>query len=1104
MRKSTAAGRLSTPGLLLISLAFSALGQAAGTAHLAGANRDYGKLPLTFEENRGQTDARVRYISRGSGYTLFLTPEEALLQLTALDAKRAASTTSVRMRFVGAAAADIHASGPVNTRSTYFIGQNPQTWLESVQHFNTVHYKGMYKGVDALFYGNQRELEYDFVVAPGADPRQIRLKFDGVSSMSVAPGGDLVLHSALGELRQLRPVVYQTVNGQRKLIAGRYRVNGTEASFELGQYDRKLPLVIDPVLAWSTYLGGSSTETLTGVAVNAARETVVTGFTASADFPAAQRFIGVARGGASDAFVTKYSTAGNTVVWSAFIGGVGADQAMSIALDVDGAIYVSGLTDSANFPLAPTTAGTRPIQDTIGGAQDAFMLKLNPEGSALVYSTFFGGFGNDVANEIRVDANKQAAVAGTTASTNLNARGGPFAVSSGGSDAWAAKIAENGQGIVWSTYLGGSNADFGNSVAVDSTGAVYVTGSTMSIGFPRTTGVVQPTIRSVNFADAFVTKISATGALVYSTYLGGAVYDDGVSIAVDANLNAVIFGNTESADFPTAAPSQAANAGGRDTFVAKLNPTASALVFSTFLGGTGVESAGEVSLFENRPHVIGSTASTNFPVANAYQTANAGAADSFVTEMSEAGALRSSTYFGGAGDDIGLALALDGAGNIYFGGITNSFNLPVLNQVQTTLNNVQDGFVAKLSNCAVTLAPLRDGTPGAGFSSAAATGAITITASADCAWVAQVQPGVNWIALSGTTSGAGPGTVTFTIAPNTAGPRTAYINVAGVRFNIEQQGGPVQGGGCVYPLQPSFYIAPAGGVAGTVSISTNGPCVWTASSNVKWLHVLPLSGTASTEAGFTVFPNFGTQPRIGAITVTNGAFTQTFTVTQASSALTRQQRYITLLYQNFLGRYPQQHEIDFYTNLLGSTHTELDLATSFFNTPEFNLGGRLIAAAYVTLLNRLPDFSGWQFNRNALVTGLVNQTQLVSNFVNSPEFQQRWGTLSNEAFVTLLYQQVLSRTPQPSEVTFHASRLNAGLDTRGNVATVFLSSPEFVARANQQRQLTAYLLHATYLQRDASAGEMLSRETQLADPNVPLQTIIQQFITSPEFNTQLQ
>jgi len=490
-----------------------------------------------------------------------------------------------------------------------------------------------------------------------------------------------------------------------------------ELGFEVGAYDASLPLVIDPTLVYSTYLGGSGFDYGSGIAVDSAGNAYVTGQTYSTDFPTANPFQ-AARVGGPDAFVAKLNAAGSALVYSTYLGGNGDDYGRGIAVDAAGNAYVTGETGSTNFPTA------NPLQaSNAGGNYDAFVAKLNAAGSALVYSTYLGGSDYDYGYGIAVDAAGNAYVTGETFSTNFPTANPLQASNAGGPNAFVAKLNAAGSALVYCTYLGGSGGDSGQGIAVDAAGNAYVTGETGS-NFP-TANPFQAS--NAGGPDAFVARLNATGsALVYSTYLGGNGNDHGSAIAVDAAGNAYVTGETFSTNFPTANPLRASNAGGGDVFVAKLNAAGSALVYCTYLGGSSWDYGTGIAVdAAGNAYVTGLTGSTNFPTANPLQAANAGGNyDAFVAKLNAAGsALVYSTYLGGSDTDFGYGIAVDAAGNAYVTGETYSRNFPTANAFQNS-NSYSDAFIAKLSsNLVPTLTSLSP--------SGAATGgpAFTLTAN---------------------------------------------------------------------------------------------------------------------------------------------------------------------------------------------------------------------------------------------------------------------------------------------------------------------------------------------------------------------------------------
>jgi len=686
-------------------LAGFALPAAAATD--ARVSESYGKLPLQFEANRGQTHKDVHFLSRGPGYSLYLTAGEAVLVLSkpAADAKRVA----LRMSLVDAAPAP-RVSGLEEQpgKANYFIGKDRSKWRTNVPTYAKVRYQNVYPGIDLVYYGNQRQLEYDFVVAPGADPKKIVLGFPGADKLDIDAQGELVLHTAGGDIRQHKPVIYQEIDGVRREIAGRYiRKGANRVGFQLAAYDTTRPLIIDPVvLSYSTFLGGSDFDGAGGIVVDAYGNAYVTGGTASFDFPTtAGAFQSAFPGGfATYVFVTKLNSAGTALVYSTYVGGGnGYTVGRGIAVDAAGNAYITGETQSSGFPTTP--GAFQPANAGVTG--NAFVTKLDPAGSALVYSTYLGGSAYDRGSRIAVDADGNAYITGSASSDNFPTTVGAFQPSYGGlGDAFVTKLNPTGSALVYSSYLGGSGSatgsvsgeDDGNGIAVDAGGNAYVTGTTFSADFPTTAGAFQTTFGG---GGPFVTKIDPTGSvLVYSTFLGNGA--GGSAIAVDADGNAYVTGGAGASFVTTAGAFQTTFASGRsDAFVTKLDPTGSALVYSTYLGGDGDEDGHAVVVDAGgNAYVTGKTTSSNFPTTlGAFQTTYAGGADvfssgdAFVTQLDRTGsALAYSTYLGGRTVDSGAGIAVDAGGNVYVSGATNSLDFPTTPGAFQPVGHTGNGF----------------------------------------------------------------------------------------------------------------------------------------------------------------------------------------------------------------------------------------------------------------------------------------------------------------------------------------------------------------------------------------------------------------------------
>ena len=664
----------ATPPLLA-----QAPSDAASSVNAAAAVK-WGDIPLSFEPNLGQESPKVRYLARGSSYTLYLAAAEIVLS--------GHNQAPLRMKLSGANGAPriVGEDQQVST-SNYLVGNDPSKWRTSVPNYGRTRYQSVYPGIDLVYYGHDGSLEYDWIVSPSADPRRIRLRFDSADRVRVDKQGDLVIELGKTEYRHKKPVVYQEVGGKRIEISGTWLVRGKEAGFRIGTYDRGQPLIIDPVLYYSTYLGGSGGDAAYAVAVDNVGNTYVTGDTASANFPTANPLQASLRG-SQDVFVTKINARGSARLYSTYLGSTGVDNGRGIAVNSRGEVYVTGSAGFSDFPMK------NPIQGTWGGSGDAFLTKLDATGSALVYSTYLGGNGIDQGNGIALDPAGNAYVVGTTNSTNFPTVN-PFQAAKGAQDdAFVAKINPAGSAWVYATYLGGNNEDQGNGIAVDASGNAYVTGYTASTNFP-----VQSAFRGSNtgVVDAFVTKLNPAGsALVYSTYLGGSALDYGTAIAVDSSGSAYVTGIVTSDDFPLANPIDATLGSHAvdDVFVTKFNPSGSGLVYSTYLGGASGDDAYAIALDQaGNAYITGRTNSSDFPLVNPIQITRV-AFDMFVTEINSAGsALLFSTFLGGSASESGRGIAVDSLGNIHIAGESTSTDFPTLNAVQMTNGGAQDGIV---------------------------------------------------------------------------------------------------------------------------------------------------------------------------------------------------------------------------------------------------------------------------------------------------------------------------------------------------------------------------------------------------------------------------
>ncbi len=630
---------------------------AATAMAASAAERSNG--PLSFEPNTGQAPAEVRYLARSSSYAMFFDRGEAVLA--------GKGQPPLRTKFPGEnQTAAIEGEIPQVSTTNYFIGSDPAQWRTSVPNFARVRYSRVYPGIDLVYYGSDGNLEYDWIVSPGADPQNIRMTFQGADHLRIDQNGDLVIRTATSEYRHKRPSVYQEVAGKRVPVAGAWRLHGGEARFRVGSYDRSKELVIDPPLIYSTYYGGTGLDYAYALAVDSIGNTYAAGGVGSASF-------GIL--GQEDAFVTKLGPNGSRL-YTTFFGGNGTDEARGIAVDVQGNAYVTGNTGSLDLPVKGA------IQPKTGGSQDVFLAKLN-QGGSLVYATYLGGNANDTAAGIAVDAAGNAYVVGSTFSANFPTVSPFQSVKGAQEDAFVTKINAAGTAWVYSTYLGGNNVDEGNGIAVDAAGNAYVTGYTASTNFP-----LQSPFRGSNAAsvDAFVTKMNPAGsALVYSTYLGGSATDYATAIAVDSSGSAYVTGIVTSEDFPLVNPidNKLASHAVDDIFVSKFDPSGSALLYSTYLGGGSADDPYAIALDQaGNVYITGRTNSSDFPLINPIQVTRT-AFDMFVTELNAAAtAPLFSTFIGGSGSESGRGIAVDLLGNIHIAGEGTSTDFPVKNALQ--------------------------------------------------------------------------------------------------------------------------------------------------------------------------------------------------------------------------------------------------------------------------------------------------------------------------------------------------------------------------------------------------------------------------------------
>jgi len=721
---------------------------------LAGS---FGRLPLSFEANQGQTDQAVKFLARGMGYTLFLTSREAMLSFrgkrrarsepgpedpasrqlglnrrTGISGGGATERSVLRMEFVSAnPQAAAVGLDKLPATSDYFLGNNSAAWRTGVTRYGKVRYRGIYPGVDVVYYGHAGQLEYDLMLAAGVDPSSIRLALTAQGApaagqrrlVQIDARGDLVVPVAGTEVRFHKPQAYQWAagskpEGRREPVEARYVLTSSGAiSFKLGPYDVSRPLVIDPALTYSTYLGGSDDDEGNGIAVDRSGNVYVVGQTSSVDFPVTSGAFQTAKAGSDDVFVTKFDPTGQ-LIYSTYLGGSAFDSGEGIAVDRSGAAYLTGTTCSSDFPITPGAiqtayAGTNGNCEVYGG--DAFITKLDAGGSALAYSTYLGSSGSDVGYGIAINPSGNAYVTGLAGAANFpTTLGAAQTRFGGGFDAFVTKLGTAGSSLAYSTFLGGQYGDLAYTIALDSSGNAFAGGYTDSKNFPVTPGAFQSTLRAPT--AGFVTKLNPQGTkLGYSTYLGGSGSGTApcatcvTGVALDPLGDAYVSGLTWETNFPvTSGAYQRTYAGGyHDAFVAEFNPAGSALRYASYLGGNGDDGAVAIAVDGGgNIYLRGNTYSANFPVtSNAFQSASGGGSDAFLSQIAAAGkTLAYSTYLGGSGDEFAGAtrsLALLGAANpiAYLTGYMDSTDFPVTSGASQPAygGGTNDSFVAEFS-----------------------------------------------------------------------------------------------------------------------------------------------------------------------------------------------------------------------------------------------------------------------------------------------------------------------------------------------------------------------------------------------------------------------
>jgi hypothetical protein len=1016
------------------------------------SSADYGNLPLTFELNQGQLSNETKFLSRGSRGDVFLTSSETILSLPKTTkssasshgkgiyqqgkqafAHRAASTVSssrdvVSMKLIGGNANSVAGKDEMPGVVNYFIGKDPSKWHTNVRTFGKVAYSNVYPGIDQVFYGAGGQLEYDFLVSPNVDPRQIKVGFAGVEHLRLDQG-DLVLRvTDSNEIRLKKPLAYQQVNNERVPVRARYIIGANrQVSFDIARYDKTLPLVIDPVLSYSTYLGGSGNDAGFDVAVDGSGNAYVTGSTDSTEFSPL---------GGSNAFVAKMNAAGTQRLYLTIIGGLGNDTGFSLAVNSTGEVSVTGVTDSADFPVSNA------IQSTFGGgAQDAFVAKLNAAGG-VVYSGYFGGSGNDAGFAIAIDTSGNGYVTGSTDSPEYSKLGN--------ANAFVFKLNSTGNERSYLAMLGGSGDDTAFDIAVDGSGSAYVIGSTDSTNF-STASALQPTFGGSQ--DAFLAKLNPSGSsLIFSTYLGGTGNDSGFGIAVDGSGNSYVTGSTDSTEF--------SSLGGRDVFVAKFSSTGGERTYFTILGGSGddagfsiaVDSAGNASL-------TGSTDSSNFTTANPLQPAAGGSQDVFVAKLSPAGStLDYSTFVGNNGNEAGFAVTVDSGGNAYATGFTSSTNFPTANPAQLTNGGNGDAFVLRIS------------------SNNANTPLMQLNSSSYT-----ISEGASGVQISVTRSGdvSNQGSVQF-LTNDTAGLQDCNVKngIASPRCDF------------IYGLSTLTFGA------GETSKSIFVGIVDDSYAEGSETFTISLSNSSGASLG---------APATATITINDNDISDGVNPLSANDFFIRQH------YNDFLGREPDPAGFAGWQNILSQCGItvappcdRIEVSSAFFRSPEFQGRGYFIYRFYPTI-GKIPIYG--EFTPDfAKVSGFLSDQQLeaarvafVNEFMARADFQTRYSaTFGNPtSYVDALLQTVGLPNHPTRQTWINQLTANNTAPTRGQVLRSLVESNEMY----QKYYSEAFVLmqYFGYLRRTADASYLQWIQTMNSNGG-DYRVMINGFLNSVEYH----
>lgn len=802
----------------------------------------WGSLPLYFEPNNGQTDARAEFLARGPGYVLFLDAGEAVVR---------GREEVVRLKFLGTKGSpEAEGLEPLPGRSSYLRGGDGSRDIRSVTQYGRVLYRGLYPGIDIAYYGKDRQLEYDFIVQPGADPSQIRFSLDGARNVRLDADGNLVTSAGL---RFHKPILYQQLDGKRVEVAGSFELKEKEVAFSIGSYRRDSELIIDPVLTWATYLGGSGSEDVVGIGTDAAGNVYVAGTTTSTDFPSTSGAWDSNANGSTDIFVLKLNSTGTSILYSTYIGSATADYLNDMAVGADGRVLLAAAT---SIPVSPGA------YNVISGATRAILLKADGSGAEYVASVPVGSFA-------ALAADGTAYLAGPTWS-DLTVTPGAFQQTRASQDVYIFRLNASGTALLWATYLGGSSPESVSGLTVDASGAPVLTGYSHSTDFPVSPGAFQ-----AKGPGPWVARLSASGStLTVSTFLKTAGTTYGIQTGVSGDI--FVIGSTNYDDLPVTAGAYLTKPilYSSNAFLMRLNPAGSSVVLATYLGQFFDHYQRRLAMkVTATEEVVIAGLNGNIATPNVFQPHSVDGNDAYIARLNASGSvLRYAGFYGGGGVENVRSLAIDGQGSVYVAGSTTSSNLPltagaIQNRPKTSADGyISDAFIIKVDDtnvaCAYEVTPASFAIPASG-----GIATVQVTTGAGCAW-AMWTGTTGYIKSAEGDSRIGSGTATIEFKPN--------AGTYSLEFELKMAGQTIRG------VQPAVVCGPldflpiqsfdAGGGLATLTISRSSNCRVAVSSNVPWVTVVPDSSGYATTIQYVVTPNSGA-PRTGTLSVGDRKFT---------------------------------------------------------------------------------------------------------------------------------------------------------------------------------------------------------------------------------------